>query len=457
MMRDPPEAPIPAPAPASAVPETLDVAVIGAGGAGLLAGIAAARAGARTVVFERMKRPGKKVAISGGGRCNFTNTLDPRQFIRLFGDPNAVHLGHALRAFSRDDLVELLGQHGIEGEVERGYRLYTKSGKGFEVVEAFERELSSAGGSLRLQARILSIRPAGRIQEMEVEEAGAVRRIDARAIVVATGGLSYPATGSSGDGYAWARSLGHGITALRPALVGLAVEEDWPRKLQGLAWEDAEVTLRPAPPPAEGPPAPGQQQQQPPAPKPLCAERAEILFTHFGISGPAILDVSNAFVRSGLSRAVLTIDFLPDQDREALDGLLLERFRNHPNRTAANALEGLLPGRLLDWMESTLGEGAGTPVCRLSRAARQDLLDRMKATALTIQGTRGIEYGEVTAGGIVWDGIEPATMESRRAPGIFFAGEILDVTGRCGGFNLQAAFSTGWLAGCSAAGYALRA
>jgi predicted flavoprotein YhiN len=437
-----------------------DVSIIGAGGAGLLAGLAAAREGAQTVVYERMKSPARKVAISGGGRCNFSNTLDPRKFVKLFGDKNASHLGHALRAFSRDELVEMLKKYGVEGQIERNYRLYTKSGRGGDVVDALVSEFMKAGGKLVTQARITNIAEdavgAGSVTpnsqqptansphglwllEGKFGDFEEIRR--SRTVVVCTGGLSYPVTGSTGDGYAWARTLGHGVTPLRAALVGLAVEEEWARGLQGLAWQDAEATLWPLPASAGGAPQ-GQ---------PLCRERAEILFTHFGISGPAILDVSNTYVASGLQRALLLLDFFPDQRREELDAKILERIKAHPNRTAGRALDGMMPNRLLEHVERMLGADATTAVCRLPKAARQKLLDTLKSTRLTVTGTRGMEYGEVTAGGVEWNAIDPVTLESRLHPGLFFAGEILDLTGRCGGFNLQAAFSTGYLAGQNAA------
>jgi predicted Rossmann fold flavoprotein len=225
------------------------------------------------------------------------------------------------------------------------------------------------------------------------------------------------------------------------------VEEPWARELQGLAWPDTEATLWPI----EEPAAPA----RPKAARPLCVERAEILFTHFGISGPAILDVSNAFVREGLARAILRLDFFPDRKAEELEKDLLERFRSHPNRGVARALEGLLPARLLDRFEKSITAGAQVLAGQLPREARRALLDLMKATTFHVNGTRGIEFGEVTAGGVEWKDIDPATLESRLAPGLYFAGEILDIAGRCGGFNLQAAFSTGYLAGQSAARHAL--
>jgi len=433
--------------------DACDVAVIGAGGAGLLAGLAAARSGARTILYERMPKPARKVAISGGGRCNFTNSLPPREFVKHFGDPQVKHLGRALSAFSKDDLIEMLSRYGVEGQLERHYRLYTKSGRGQDVVDALVQEFQKAGGTLLTCVRVRDLKaeagafalalqlnaPApGKQPDPKKAPQEALHR--ARAVVVCTGGLSYPATGSTGDGYEWARAFGHPVSVLKPALVGLQTEEEWPKHLTGLAWEDAAVTLRALDAPANA--------------KPLAKERMEILLTHFGISGPAILDISNAYVRSGLERARLEIDFFPDQPREALDEELRARFQQSPGRTLSRALDGLLPTRLLEYFEHALGSEGNVPVARLPKALRFKILDGLKASRLTITGTRGMEFGEVTAGGLEWAEVDPSTMQSRRVPGLYFAGEILDVAGRCGGFNLQAAFSSGYLAGQEAAKFA---
>jgi len=423
-------------APAGSPSVVAAVAVVGGGAAGLLAGISAARAGARTVVYERMPAPGRKLAITGGGRCNFTNTLDARAFVRRFGDTHASRLGHALRAFSSGALRALLAKHGVEGQIEHGYRVFTRSGRAADVVQALVAELQEAGGTLVCGARITSVRRTG-LFVLSGTFGGVEEQRRARTVIVCTGGMSYPATGSTGDGYSWARALGHTVTPLRAALVGLTVEEAWPAALQGLSWPDAQVALWDA------------DRNR----KPLGEERGEILFTHFGISGPAILDLSNVLVASGLRRAALSIDFCPGLERDELDAQVLARCRQFAGRTLARALEGFqqLPARLLGHLQESLGAAAAQPVCRLPKEARSKLLDLLKRTTLTVTGTRGVEHGEVTAGGVAWDKVDPATLESRLCPGLFFAGEILDVAGRCGGFNLQAAFSTGFLAGRSAA------
>ncbi|MGD0089246.1 MAG: aminoacetone oxidase family FAD-binding enzyme, partial [Planctomycetota bacterium] len=333
----------------------------------------------------------------------------------------------------------LLARQGVEGQVEHGFRLFTKSGRGSDVARALARELEAAGGLLVCEARISAVKraPAGFVLEGQFE--GHEEQRQARMVVICTGGLSYPATGSTGDGYAWARVLGHTLTPLRAALVGLATNEEWPRELPGLAWPDAEVALR----------APAEKRRQGAA---LQKERGEILFTHFGISGPAILDLSNVFVASGLALAQLDVDFFPEVPAEELDRQLLARLKQFPNRMLANALEGFrqVPARLLERWQKALGPPGSVPLRHFSKGARFKLRGLMKLTTLTITGTRGVEHGEVTAGGVAWEEIDPATLESRLCAGLYFAGEMLDVAGRCGGFNLQAAFSTGFLAGRSA-------
>lgn len=420
----------------------IDVAVIGGGAAGLMAGIAAARAGARTVVYERMVRPGRKVAIAGGGRCNFTNTLNAREFVRRFGGRNARHLGHALRAFPRDGLLALLAAHGVETQVERGYHLFVKNGRGEDVVKALVAELAAAGGVLESPARILALTRGDDSFVLAGTFAGVDGVRTARAVVICTGGMSYPATGSTGDGYDLARQCGHTVTELRAGLVGLTVDEPWPLTLQGLVWQDTQLSLF-------------DSSLQPPASrlKPLATERGELLFTHFGISGPPVLDISNVFVTSGTPRARLHVDFFPALSRQELDDRLRMRLSRFPNRGVAGVLDGFhgLPARLAQQIADALGPDSDAPANQLSKTARTHLIALLKETPLTVTGTRGIEHGEVTVGGVAWEQIDPATLESRLLPRLFFAGEILDVAGRCGGFNLQAAFSTGVLSGRSAA------
>jgi predicted Rossmann fold flavoprotein len=420
--------------------EPIEVAVIGGGAAGLLAGLAAARAGARTVVFERNAQPGRKVAMAGGGRCNFTNTLTPRAFIRAFGDPNAAKLGHALRTFPARQLIELLERHGVRSVLEQGYRLYAASGRGQDVVDALVAELRAAGAQLLLSSTISHIRVTTQAGDsrwvLSGTFAGRPGERSAQTVIACTGGLSYPKTGSTGDGLAWARTLGHATTGTRPGLVGLIVDEDWPKGLTGVSCDDVRVKLRGMPV------KPG---------KVLAEERAGLLFTHFGLSGPAILDLSLVYVRKELDRARLELDFFPELSAATLDRQLTETLRAHPQRSVAKAICGL-PERLRGALVGLLGQDGQRGSAQFPRKARRRLVGLLKEVPLTVVGTREIEHGEVTVGGVAWEEIDPKTLESKHVPGLFFAGEVLDLAGRCGGFNLQAAFSTGFLAGRSAAG-----
>ena len=467
-----------------------DVAVIGGGAAGLLAGIAASRAGARTVVYERNAAPGRKVALAGGGRCNLSNTLTPPDFLRRFGDPRAARLGHALRAFSRDDLLGVLRKHGVEARVEQGFRLFTRSGRGADVAKALCDELREAGAALVPEALVTVLRRDDDGFVLEGRFAGREGQRGAKAVVVCTGGLSYPETGSTGDGFAWARALGHTVTPLRPGLVGLTVAEEWPKALSGTACADVSVCLWPLAPPSDqegakasvpSPPvgevgAPSARRVRDDssgsARRPLDEARGEVLFTHFGLSGPAILDLSNAYVRTGIERARLRLDFFPDLAPDELDRQLCGCLSANPRKGLARALAGSLPGKLLGALiagsvgQTFLSAGpdgadrnvrpatalcANLPAGKVSKALRRQLVAALKATALTVTGTREVRHAEVTVGGVSWDEVDAATLQSRLVPGLFFAGEVLDVAGRCGGFNLQAAFSTGFLAGRSAA------
>jgi predicted flavoprotein YhiN len=479
------------------------VAVIGAGAAGLLAGIAAAQSGAHTVVYERNAAPGRKLALTGGGRCNYSNTLAAREFVARFGDPHAAHLGHALRAFSRNDLEAVLKRHGLEGRVEEGSRLFIRSGGGQALAQALRAELEASGAVLELDAQITDLRlahgalvaqpPAAVLEGRFTAEAwghsatvppvasgtrtagdqprlagaqdfvldgrfhGAPTQRRARTVVLCTGGLSYPQTGSTGDGFAWARALGHTLAPLRPGLAGLMIAEEWPRNLPGLSWPDAEVRLYPLhEEPGAAPSSPGLPRRRPGAPgRALAIERGAVLFAHFGLSGPAILDLSNAYARSAAGPARLVLDFFPTLPAVELDGRLEGLLRSAPRRRVSAVLAALLPGRLSDHFCGALG-WTELPAARISNSARRRLARALKETALTVTDARDIRSAEITVGGVAWAEAHPATLESKLVRGLFLAGEVLDLAGRCGGFNLQAAFSTGFLAGRSAARRACR-
>jgi predicted Rossmann fold flavoprotein len=429
-----------------------DVAVLGAGAAGLFAGIRAAELGARVVVLEKNRRAGVKILMSGGTRCNITNArglrrleavsgpIDPAfnpsscRGIRAIQDafgPAGAFLGPALRQFDVDQTVRLLESEGVATKVEGNGKIFPVSDRAAQVLEALVNRLHRSGAILRGQS------PALAVEREEKTTRDAARfvvatpgfRLTARRLILAVGGRSYPGCGTSGDGYAIARGLGHTIVETRPALVPIRVEPEWVRSLRGLSLADVIASVQTAS---------GQTLEH----------RCEaILFAHFGLSGPAILDVSRAVARhEGPDTLTLRLDLLPSISREDLDRKLQAASRQG-KLAVASIVSTDVPHRLAE----CLVEAAGIPGGRLgpdmSRAERVRLIDALKALALPIQGTLGFEKAEVTSGGIALDEVDPRTLESRIVPGLYLAGEVLDLDGLIGGYNFQAAWSTGWLAG----------
>lgn len=422
--------------------ELWDVAVIGAGPAGMSAAATAAKAGARTLVLERKARPGRKLALTGGGRCNFTNALPAHKFLRSFGDENARKLGAAFRAFSNRDLLQMLSARGVAAREESDGRIFTASGRAEDVVDAWRKEVSEAGAEMVTSATVTHCtRNADGTFRLEADFR---RTFFARALILCTGGVSYPETGSTGAGFEWLRRLGIKTTPLRPALVGLQTREAWPKELSGTACSKVALKLRCV--------TQGER-------KIVAGECGELLFAHFGVSGPAVLNLSGIFTAADSPDSILEIDFLPDFSTEALKAAFEERQRTQPKAKISGGLQGLLPEKLLKKLV-VLALAAETenvvepPATNLRASTRQRLLNVLKSTQLTPIGVRDSRLAEVTAGGVAWEELDEKTMSLRAVPGLFCAGELLDLAGRCGGFNLQAAFSTGFLAGFQAAKFA---
>ena len=435
-----------------AEPEPWDVAVLGAGAAGLMAGIRAAECGGRTIVLEKNRRAGVKILMSGGTRCNLTNARGLRRLEAVSGpvdpafDPSwcrgsraiqdalgagGSFLGPSLRQLDVDQTVRLFEAEGVATKVEGNGKIFPASDRAVDVLEALVRRLERSGAVLRGQSPVLAIEPPSQGEASPggfvVTIPGSVLR--ARRLILAVGGMSYPGCGTSGDGYRLARQLGHTIIEPRPALVPIRVEADWVESLRGLSLPDvfASVHLRGGP---------------------LLQQRREaILFAHFGLSGPAILDVSRSVARrSGPEPLVLRLDLLPEIPREALDRGLQTACRQG-RLAVASILSADLPQRLVE----CLMDASHIPRSRigpdLSRLERARLIVSLKALELPITGTLGFEKAEVTSGGVALDEVDPRTLESRIVPGLHFAGEVLDLDGLIGGYNFQAAWSTGWLAG----------
>ncbi|MDR3050425.1 MAG: NAD(P)/FAD-dependent oxidoreductase [Oscillospiraceae bacterium] len=417
-----------------------DVAVVGGGPAGMLAALTAARAGARVTLLERNEKLGKKLYITGKGRCNVTNTADFEDF---FGQVprNPRFLQAAIRGFSHVALRDVLQQLGVPTVEERGRRVFPASQKASDVTRGLARGLAEAGVDVRLSCRALALDAAyGAISGLRLENGEALA---ARAVILATGGASYPATGSTGDGYTLARAVGHTVHGPLPALVPLIARDVWPAALQGLSLRNVRLAARRG----------GRL---------IFDEQGELLFTHFGISGPLALALSSqaqgdgAQTGEGAQAALwgaldVRLDTKPGLTFEQLDARLLRDFEALARKQFANALAGLLPARMAATLPQICGIPAHKPVHQITRAERQALGALLKGIPLPIAGTRALEEAVITRGGVEVRQVDPSTMMSKRVPGLYFAGELLDVDAQTGGFNLQIAFSTGVLAGQAAA------
>lgn len=408
-----------------------EILVAGGGAAGMMAALFAARAGASVTLLERNEKLGKKIYITGKGRCNLTNDCSLEEFLRQV-PRNPRFLFGALNRFGPQDMMALMEEAGCPVEVQRGQRVFPRSEKASDVIRALARLMEQAGVRVRLHSRIQSlIVQEGRAAGVVLESG---ERLEADAVILALGGQSYPMTGSTGDGYALAREAGHHVLPPEAVLSALETVEDWPRALQGLALKNVRLTLRSGR-------------------KTLYTELGEMLFTHFGISGPLVLEMS-CHLPAELAQAQVTLDLKPGLTPEQLDLRLQRDFAAQPRKQLQNVLPGLLPLRLSALFPDLAGV-SGERVCgQITRGEREQLGAALKALPITLRARRPLAEAIVTRGGVDVKEIQPATMESKLLPGLYFAGEMIDVDAHTGGFNLQIAFSTGALAGSSAAGMA---
>jgi predicted Rossmann fold flavoprotein len=424
-----------------------DALILGAGAAGMVAAIRAAERGRSVLLVEKNRRPGVKILISGGTRCNITNArglrnlnvvsgpidpaYDPRQgqgsrsIQQAFG-AGGKFLGPALKALGVEQTVALFEAEGVATKIEGNGKVFPVSDRATDVLAALLRRLGLTGATLRPSCPALGIEPRD-------DEGFDVRLPDAtvkaRRVIVAVGGQSYPGSGTTGDGYAIARRFGHTIVDPRPALVPLRVDAGWVSALRGLTVPDVIAGIQ-----AESGPA-------------LIERREALLFAHFGLTGPAILDVSRAVARhDGAGPLSLALDFVPEIRPEALDHHLQTASRVG-RKPVAGLLPPALPRRLADALLSAAGVAADRMGPDLSRDERRRVVAVVKSLRLPVAGTLGFARAEVTSGGLTLDEVDSRTLESRRQPGLHFAGEILDLDGLIGGYNFQAAWSTGWLAG----------
>lgn len=427
-----------------------NVIVIGAGAAGMMAAIAAAQNGNQVTVLEKNEKAGKKIYITGKGRCNITNACDVEE---LFNNvvTNKKFLYSAFYGFSNDDVVAMLKEAGLETKVERGDRVFPVSDRAGDVISALVRIMKRLGVKIEYDTTVteLVISHSDEVDgDMESSRTGKVGKKKAQgiiagvkcssgkiykadAVIVATGGVSYPTTGSTGDGYEFARKAGHNVTALSPALVPFNVAEEDIKELQGLALKNSGVTIY------DGK-------------KKLYEDFGELLFTHFGVSGPTVLSASSYVAKKIKEHPLkLVIDLKPGLDTEQLDARVLRDFDEFTNKNFNNALDKLLPKSLIPVVIRRSGIDEYKKVHEISREERLRLVNMIKNLEFTLTGLRGYNEAIITQGGVSIKEIDPSTMESKLVKGLYFAGEVLDLDAVTGGFNLQIAWSTGHLAGVS--------
>lgn len=399
------------------------VVVIGAGAAGLLAATRAAERGRPTVLLEKNRKPGVKILMSGGTRCNLTQATDRRGIVEAFGPPGKF-LHSALAALGPDELVKLFHAEGVATKVEATGKVFPESNRAVDVLEALKRMLRQSGARLQLEIPVFGIEPSDQAFQVQTPQGP----IAAEKVILTTGGQSYPGCGTTGDGYAWAKRLGHKIVPPRPALVPLLTEETWVRELQGVTIPDVAV---------------GVFQGDPNSGKPVAKRRGSLLFTHFGLSGPVVMDVSRAVTaRPDADDWFLRCDFLPATEEQSLR----ESFTVN-KQLASTVVTQWLPKRLVEALFALAAVSWDQRCAELSKKSLARLVQVLKHNAIRITGSQGFKKAEVTAGGVDLREVDSKTMQSKLCPGLYLAGEVLDLDGPIGGYNFQAAFSTGWLAG----------
>lgn len=402
-----------------------DCIIVGGGAAGMMAAITAAGLGKSTLLLEKMNRCGKKISITGKGRCNVTNNCTSDDFFANI-PTNPRFLYSAYAGFNSQDCMDFFERLGVPLKTERGNRVFPVSDKAEDIVRALEQGCDDYGVN-----RIFS-----KVTEMITED-GAVKGVKcgsrtyfAPSVLIATGGKSYPGTGSDGDGYRFAEELGHTVTDIKPSLVPIESDDDYCREMMGLSLKNVVLTLKDTV-----------------KNKVVFSEMGEMLFTHFGVSGPLVLSASSHIPQVESGRYIFYIDLKPALDEKKLDERILRDFKEIPNRIFANSLSKLLPSKMIPTVVELSGIDGEKQVNSVTKQERQRLVSLLKAFPVHIRSFRPIAEAIVTSGGVKVSEVSPKTMESKLVKGLYFAGEILDVDGYTGGFNLQIAFSTGCLAG----------
>ena len=410
-----------------------NVCIIGGGAAGLMAAYAAAKNGHNVLLFEKNEKLGKKIYITGKGRCNFTNDVSPDEFSQNIVRGEKFLRG-AIYTFSPQKAISFFEEHGLSVKIERGNRAFPTSDHASDVTKTLEKACKSVGVDIRLNEKVTkicreesamsNIGIMSRVVELQTEKG----KYPCDVAIVATGGLSYPSTGSTGDGYVFAGELGHSVTDLKCGLCGLNTKDDFCKELQGLTLKNVSFCVKSGN-------------------KTVFEELGEMLFTHFGISGPIVLSASSLINRLPLESLTAYIDLKPALDEQTLDKRLLRDFEKYKNKRIANGLVELLPQNLIPVILSLCQIPQEKAVNAITKAERTTLVKVLKGLPIKISGLRGFNEAIITSGGVALSEINPKTMESKKVSGLKFCGEVLDVDAFTGGFNMQIAFATGYAAG----------
>ena len=404
-----------------------DVVVIGAGPAGMMAAYAAAGQGADVLLLEKNEKTGKKLRITGKGRCNLTNNSDVREVMaNIPGESRFLY--SALTAFPPERVMGFFEDHGLPLKTERGKRVFPQSDQANDVANLMQRLCRESGVSiLRAEAKGISLHD-GAVSGVKIQD----ETVSCKACIVCTGGLSYPLTGSTGDGYRFAKAAGHTVTPLRPSLVPLESPDPCCARLQGLSLKNVELRVYEND-------------------RLLCREQGEMLFTHFGVSGPLVLSASSRMRHFDRAAYRLEIDLKPALDEKMLDLRIQRDLKKYQNKEFRNALCDLMPHAMIPELVRLTEAPEALRANEVTRETRLRLLRNLKAFPIEVSGTRPYAEAIVTAGGVCTKEINPRSMQSKLISGLYFAGEVLDLDAYTGGFNLQIAWSTGRLAGISAA------
>lgn len=403
------------------------IAVVGGGAAGMMAAISAARLGHSVFLYEKNEKLGKKIYITGKGRCNVTNACDTEElFKNIVTNPKFMY--SSIYSFDNYMVQSFFEVEGCPLKIERGNRVFPESDKSYDIINALERGMRKAGVKWELFAHVTELLMTGQqITGLVVNE----KRLMFDSVILATGGYSYQTTGSTGEGHQWAKQAGHHITKCSPALVPFVAQEEWVKDLQGLSLRNSGVAIY------DGN-------------KKIYEDFGELLFTHFGVSGPTVLSASSYVIDLIKLRPLkLVIDLKPALTEEELDARIIRDFEEAKNKIFANALDKLLPKSLIPVMITMTGIPQNRKIHEIRKEERRKLVHLMKNFDVTLTGLRGFHEAIITHGGIDVKEVDPGTMESRLIKNLYFAGEMLDVDAVTGGFNLQIAWSTGYLAGIS--------